>query len=113
MEVTRLFDLLEHVEEKFQKPDLLSAKENGVWKNYSTVEIYSNTYNFAYGLLASGLQQGDKIATLSNNRPEWNVVDLGMMMAGGIHVPIYPTISNDDLKFILKDAEVKYIFVSG
>src|SRR5205085_1462254 len=70
-------------------------------------------YNFAYGLLALDLRKGDKIATLSNNRPEWNVVDLGMMMAGAIHVPVYPTISNDDLTFILKDAEIKYIFVSG
>lgn len=113
MENKRLFDLLEHVKENFQKPDLFSAKENGVWKPYSTMEIYNNAYNFAYGLLASGLQKGDKIATLSNNRPEWNIVDLAMMMAGAIHVPVYPTISNDDLTFILKDAEIKYIFVSG
>ncbi len=113
LEGLRLFDLLEHVKNNFLKPDLFSAKENGIWKPYSTMEIYDNAYNFAYGLLASGLQKGDKIATLSNNRPEWNVVDLGMMMAGAIHVPVYPTISNDDLTFILRDAEIKYIFVSS
>ena len=113
MQVTRLFDLLEHVKEKFSKPDMLSAKEQGVWKNYSTQEIYLNTYDFAYGLLALGLERGDRIATLSNNRPEWNVADLGMMMAGAIHVPVYPTISNDDLKFILEDAAIRYIFVSN
>ncbi len=113
MEIIRLFDLLEHVNRNFQKNDLFSAKEYGEWKAYSTKEIYDNAHNFAYGLLASGLQKDDKIATLSNNRPQWNMVDLGMMMAGAIHVPIYPTISNDDLTFILKDAEIKYIFVSN
>lgn len=113
MEVLRLFDLLEHVKNNFQKNDLFAAKENGEWKTYSTSEIVDNACYFAYGLLASGLQKGDKIATLSNNRPQWNIADLGMMMAGAVHVPIYPTISNDDLTFILKDAEIKYIFVSN
>jgi len=109
----RLFDLLEHVKQNFVKPDLLAGKVNGEWNLVSTQEYYDNAYHFAYGLLASGLQKGDKIATLSNNRPEWNIADAGMMMAGAIHVPVYPTISNDDLKFIFNDAEVKYILVSN
>ena len=62
MEGLRLFDLLEHVKNYFLKTDLFSAKENGIWKHYTTMEIYDNAYNFAYGLLESGLQKGDKIA---------------------------------------------------
>lgn len=113
MSVTRLFDLLNRYRELYpSKPDALAAKTNGQWRTYSASEFIENAELMSYGLLAMGLQKNDKIATLSNNRPEWNFVDLGMMRAGCIHVPVYPTISADDLKFILKDAEVKYIFVS-
>lgn len=114
MSVTRLFDLSDRYRELYaDKPDALAGKVNGEWIKYSTRSFLENVDLVSYGLLAMGLKKGDKIATLSNNRPEWNFVDLGMMQAGGIHVPIYPTISAADLKFILTDAEVKYIFVSS
>lgn len=55
---------------------------------------------------------GDKIGTISNNRPEWNFVDMGMLQTGVIHVPIYPTISEHDFEFIFKDAELKILLIS-
>lgn len=114
MSVTRLFDLLDRYRELYpNKPDALASKVNGAWVKYSRDTFLEQVNLVSYGLLALGLEKGQKIATLSNNRPEWNFVDLGMMQAGGIHVPVYPTISAADLKFILADAEVKYIFVSG
>lgn len=114
MNVTRLFDLSDRYRELYpNKPDALAAKVNGEWVKHSTSYFLEQIELVSYGLLAMGLQKGDKIATLSNNRPEWNFVDLGMMQTGAIHVPIYPTISAADLKFILTDAEVKYIFVSS
>ncbi len=113
MNVTRLFDLLDNYREKYpQKKDALASKVNGAWKTWTAAEFLETTGYISYGLLASGLQKGDKIATLSNNRPEWNCLDLGMMQAGGIHVPVYPTIANEDLEFIFNDAEIKYVFVS-
>ncbi len=113
MNVTRLFDLLDNYKEKYPgKKDALAAKVNGTWQTWSATEFFEKTELISYGLIASGLQKGDKIATLSNNRPEWNCLDLGMMQAGGIHVPVYPTIAAEDLQFILNDAEVKYVFVS-
>lgn len=114
MSVTRLFDLLDRYQELYpHKTDALAAKENGKWVTYSTAQFLDTARSVAYGLMAMGVEKGDKIATLSNNRPEWNFIDLGMMQAGVIHVPVYPTISLSDLKFILADAEVKYVFVSG
>ena len=114
MEVTRLFDLIERYQERYgDKKDALCAKINGEWKKYSAAEFFAQVDLVSNGLLALGLQKGDKIATLSNNRPEWNFLDLGMMQAGGIHVPVYPTIAETDLQFILQDAEVKYIVVSS
>lgn len=113
MEVTRLFELVKRFHDKYPKPDALAAKENGKWITYSTQDFVDTVDNFSYGLIALGLQRNDKIALIANNRPEWNYVDLGMQQAGVINVPIYPTISENDLKFILNDAEIKYVFVSS
>lgn len=114
MEVTRLFDLIQRYQERYaDKTDALCGKVNGQWLKFSALEFFEQVDLVSSGLLALGLQKGDKIATLSNNRPEWNFLDLGMMQVGGIHVPVYPTIAEADLAFILKDAEVKYIIVSS
>jgi len=114
MAVNRIFDLLDlYRTQYFHKPDALAAKIDGRWVTTSAADFVNQVELVTYGLLAMGLKKGDKIATLSNNRPEWNFVDLGMMRAGCIHVPVYPTISNSDLRFILNDAEVKYVFVSS
>jgi long-chain acyl-CoA synthetase len=59
-----------------------------------------------------GLQPGDRIATVSNNRPEWNFLDLAMLQVGGVHVPLYPTITDQDYRYILEHAEVRWVMVS-
>jgi long-chain acyl-CoA synthetase len=113
MEVKRLFDLIDNYRERYSDTsDALGYKENGEWKTYSFNYFSEQVMAVSYGLMAMGLQPGDKIATLSNNRPEWNFLDIGMLQAGCIHVPVYPTISDNDLKYILKDAEIKLIIVS-
>ncbi|MCK4676700.1 MAG: long-chain fatty acid--CoA ligase [Bacteroidales bacterium] len=114
MEITRVFDLLPQYKKKFiPKDDVLAGKENGSWVKYSIDQYIEIADNVSYGLLALGVQKGDKIATISNNRPEWNFIDMGALQIGAVHVPIYPTISEGDYKFILNHAEVKYVFVSG
>jgi len=114
MEVTRLFDLLPYFKEKFQpKEDVLAGKENGKWVKYSIDDYIDAADNISYGLLKLGIKPGDKIATISPNRPEWNFIDMGVLQLGAVHVPIYPTISESDYKYILAHSEVKYVFVSG
>jgi long-chain acyl-CoA synthetase len=113
MENFRLFDLLKRYEEKFNKADALAAKENGQWVTYSTRQFIDSANNISYGLLSKGISKEDKVGIISNNRPEWNFADMGIMQAGAINVPIYPTISIDDLVFILNDAAVKILFVSN
>ncbi|MFM7663189.1 MAG: AMP-dependent synthetase/ligase [Bacteroidota bacterium] len=112
MEPTRLFDILDDLS-KNPKFDLLNAKENKQWKNYATEDFIRNVDAVSFGLINMGINPGDRIAIISNNRPEWNFVDYGAQQAGVITVPIYPTISTTDLKFILKDAGVKVIFISS
>jgi long-chain acyl-CoA synthetase len=114
MEVTRLFDLIDRYEERYAfKDDALVNKINGEWVKHSAPEFINSVRNVSYGLLNIGMQKGDTFATLSNNRPEWNFVDLGAMCIGGIHVPVYTNLSANDLQFIIKDAGIKFIFVSN
>jgi len=114
MEVTRIFDLLPNYASRFlPKDDVLAFKENGEWKKYSLKDYIGAANNISYGLLALGVKVGDRIATIMNNRPEWNFLDMGIIQIGAIHVPIYPTISESDYLTILNHAGVKYIFVAG
>jgi long-chain acyl-CoA synthetase len=115
----RLFDCLEFQMQKGGKPDMLAAKENGEWKQYSTTEVASIVDQLAAGLLKLGVGFGDgtsegrdKIAVLSKNRPEWIMVDLAVQKSGAVLTPFYPTIHINELEFVLNDAKVKYIFVN-
>ena len=63
-------------------------------------------------LLKMGIQPGDKIAMISNNRSEWNICDIGVLQTGAQNVPIYPTISKEDYEYVLNHSEATYCFVS-
>ncbi|HOZ87442.1 MAG TPA: long-chain fatty acid--CoA ligase [Bacteroidia bacterium] len=113
MEDFRLFDLLHQLKQLPLKEDALAAKENGVWRKYSTQE-YIDTVNFlSYGFINTGIQPGDKIGLIANNRPEWNFVDYACLQTGSINTPLYPTISEKDLKHVIADAGIKYFFVAN
>ena len=113
MKVTRTFDILEHGIEVYNGRPVLVYKYNGKWVEFDIHAYAENSTTLSYGLLALGLKKGDKIATVSNNRPEWNFVDMAAGMAGIVHVPIYSTISNDEYKHILTHSESKIIFVEN
>ncbi len=114
MEVSRIFDLLDRYAQMCpDKPDALGGKDDGGWKTYSTREWVDNSHYVSYGLMKLGVGHDDKIASITFNRPEWNFLDMGVQMVGAVHIPIYPTISDHDYAYILKHAEVKYVFVAG
>lgn len=113
MQTLRLFDLLPRYAEKFNKPDMLASKVDGKWVTYSSMQVTEMANWVSYGLFQMGINRNDKISIIANNRPEWIITNMGMMEAGAINVPIYPTISENDLVYILNDVEVKYVFVSN
>ena len=113
MNITRNFDLLAHLKENHNFDIAISGKRHGKWTNYSTNEYVENVDNISYGLLKLGIGRGDKVAIVSTNRPEWNFVDFGASQLGCVTVPLYPTISEGDYKYILNNAEVKAIFVES
>ena len=112
MSITRVFDILELYKTQFIKDDVLCGKENKQWKKYSSNDVINYSDYVSHGLLAMGITHKDKVAIISNNRPEWNFCDFGCQQANIVTVPIFPTISNHDLQFILNHAEVKMVFIS-
>jgi len=113
MEPTRTFDLLTRMQNLFpDKKDVVAGKEDGKWRRYSVPEYIDHCTWVSFALLSMGIRKGDKIAIISNNRPEWNFVDFGISQIGAISVPIYPTISSEEYAYILGHAEPKLIFIS-
>lgn len=112
MKIKRVFDLMDYQLENFSREDAICGKVNGTWKKISTQEYKKNSDIVSYGLIKLGVKPGEKIATISNNRIEWNFIDMGIMQIGAIHVPIYPTLSTEDLRHILNHSDAKILIVS-
>ncbi len=112
MEVKRTFDLLEHCLKNLSREDAVAGKQGTQWVKYSTEQFARNAELLAYGLLALGIQKGDRVSTVSGNRPEWSFVDFALAMTGAVHVPVYPTISEEEYSYIFKHAEIRFLFIS-
>lgn len=113
VEITRIFDFAYYQLETYNLSKSLVSKTSGEWIATSSREFVDKANIISRGLLAMGVKKGDKIALISStNRTEWNIMDLAMLQIGAINVPIYPTISESDYKYIFNHAEVKYCFLS-
>ena len=113
MAITRIFDLLDRYQEKFaDKKSAFVCKGKEEWISYSSKEYIELSNAVSFGMMRLGLKKGDKIATISNNRPEWNFVDMGMAQLGVIHVPIFATLDSHGYQQIFNHAEIKMAFVS-
>ena len=113
MAVTRVFDLLDQLVEKYPKDDILSRKSGGKWIKYSSQSYYEHSNLIAYTMLSMGFEKGDKAITIMPNRPEWNFIDMGLMLAGMVHVPVYTTLSSDDYLHIFTHSDAKAIFIGN
>jgi long-chain acyl-CoA synthetase len=113
MEFTRLFDILELYRNDYAgKEDAFAKNVDGKWIKYSSEDYVELCTAVSYGLLELGLEKGDRVATISQNRPEWNMMDMGIAQAGLVHVPIYPTISSAEQEYILNHCEARVLCVS-
>jgi long-chain acyl-CoA synthetase len=119
-EQSRIFDFLQYQLDTFPKADMLAGKENGEWKLYSTANVKTLVDQLSIGLLSLGIgghdmtiENQDKIALVSKNRPEWLILDLACQQIGAIICPVYPTTNINELEFIFNDATVKLAFISG
>jgi len=112
-DITRLFDFPYYQLQNHPLKDAFVTKYNGVWKETSTQEYIDKANAISRGLLRLGVQKNQKIGVISsNNRTEWNIMDIGILQTGAQNVPIYPTISEADYQFILNHSEAVYCLVS-
>ncbi len=109
--ITRIFDLLPESIAKYNKPDVFASKIKGEWVKISASDFIDSINQLSYGLLKLGVKKGDKIAIISESRPEWNIVDFAIQQVGAISVPLYPNITVEDYKYIFHDAGIIYVFV--
>ena len=117
---SRIFDFLQFQLDKFPKADMLTGKVNGQWIPISTQEVKETVDRLSAGLLSLGVggnnmtvEQQDKIALISKNRPEWLILDMACQQIGALLCPIYPTTNVNELEFIFNDATIKLAFISG
>ena len=111
-EAAHTYDLLTKLEERFpDKQDMLCRKTGKKWIKFSVKDYVRNSHLIAYALSSLGYGKGDKAVTVCNNRPEWNFVDMGLSMAGLIHVPVYPTLSAEEYLYIFNHCDARIIFI--
>lgn len=113
MRVKRIFDFLYYNHERYHKDVVIAGKKAGKWVTYSSAQYIEMSALVSHALIELGIQAGDRIATISGNRPEWNFVDMGILQIGAIHVPIYPSINEDELIYILSESGSKIVFTGN
>ncbi len=109
---TRNFDLLERFTSKFPGRNTLSEKIDGRWIFFTSEQYSEIAHQFALGLLQMGFSKGDKIMTVTNNRPQWNFVDMGMALAGVVHVPVYTSLNEEEYGYVLDHSDSKMLIIS-
>jgi long-chain acyl-CoA synthetase len=95
------------------KPDALSFKSGDAWERLSGPSIVARIKRVAAGLAALGVNAGDRIAIISENRPEWSIVDLAILSMRAVNVPIYTTQAVDQIRYILENSGARFLFISG
>jgi len=108
-EPTTLVELFEHVERVHPRSDTLNYKSNGKWISISAKEMLTRVHSIAAGLYSLGIRRGDRLAILSESRPEWTLMDAACQFATAIDVPIYPTLSPPQVLYILKDSGARVL----
>ena len=111
--VDRLFEVPDHQLKNYPNSTMFVAKTAGIWVPMATSDFIDRTMTVARGLISMGVQAGDRVAVASSNRLEWNILDIAVQKVGAILVPLYPTISESDYRYILNDAAAKICIVSN
>ena len=99
--------------ERHDRPDLMRYKAAGAWTKIPAREFREEVELAAHGLIALGIQPGDRVALLSENRPGWAFADLAALSVGAWSVPIYTSLTADEVQFILEDSGARACVVSS
>jgi len=98
---------------KYNKQDAVNHKIGKEWLHVSAEVFVERVRSVALGLAALGIKPGDRVALLSENRPEWSIADFAILSLGAINVPIYTTQTVDQIRYILTDSGTRALFISN
>jgi long-chain acyl-CoA synthetase len=112
-EPTTLVEVFEYVARVHPRPDTLNYKRDGRWNAISSDELLRRACHIAAGLYSLGVRRGDRVAILSESRAEWTLTDAGCLFATAIDVPIYPTLTPSQVRYILKDSGASVLVVQN
>ncbi len=111
--IQRLFDIPYYQLENYPNKKMFVTKTKGNWEGVSTFDFIDKVNIISRGLISLNIKQGDKVCIASNNRVEWNIMDIAIQQIGAIVVPIYPNISINEYLYIFKDASIKLCVVDS
>src|ERR1700691_4375019 len=94
------------------RPAAMLTRQGLAWVPISSQELYRKVVGVAQALTSWGIAQGDRVAILSENRPEWAIADFAIMLLGAVGVPLYPTLGPEQLVHMIRDSGARVIFVS-
>lgn len=112
-EPTRIFDLLEVLSSRPQEKVMFTSFSNGQWRSYSVSDYRKFADLTCSSLIQYGISKGEPVLSITHNRPEFNFVDMGILQAGAIHVPLYPGIDVAKLAAIIKETAARIVFISN
>ena len=112
-EPSTLVDLFKRVASKHPRPDTINYKHKGEWLPISSDELLKRARRIAAGLYSIGVRHGDRVALLSESRVEWTLTDAGCVFAGAIDVPIYPTLTPPQVRYILNDSGASVLILAN
>lgn len=112
-EPTTLPEVFEFVARVHARPDILNYKRDGRWFPISSADVLERARSIAAGLYSLGIRRGDRVAILSESRPEWTLTDAGCIFLGAIDVPIYPTLTPAQVQYILKDSGARVLLLAN
>ena len=113
MEKTTINERLQNSINQHGSKAALSSKVDGAYQDISYDELGVRVKHLCLGLIELGVQKGDRVALLSENRPEWAITDLAILAAGGVNVPMFSTLTPPQVEHIVRDSGAKIICVSS
>ena len=110
---TRIFDLMEIISSRPGEQVMFSSACNGQWRDYTVSDYKKFADLTSFALINFGISKGEPVVSLTHNRAEFNFVDMGILQAGAVHVPLYPGIDILKLAGVLNQTEARIAFISN
>jgi long-chain acyl-CoA synthetase len=111
LEIATILDVFQKMQDR-DRPSVMRYRTPQGWQPLSARDIYQRVINTAHALQTWGIRKGDRVALLSENRPEWAISDFACLLLGAVDVPLYPTLTAEQSAYIIKDSGCRVAFVS-